>query len=661
MPSLYKSNNNDVVTIDLTSHPQNTPLGMLLAPGALPSTSPSTSNESYFGYFQEAQNAGHSTGENSSSMGPASSNVTLVAGWEHVSSTTSQSTQNGGIVQQQRHQQLGPIQRSGLVRLGDRLVRINGKDVADWSFREVMDALKELIFASSDTKSYNSQGGSGKKRLKSLGFAAPGTSEWSRGTNPTPPSLLPDSMLFGLFNSQQSTPVPHVVHTKRLYSFVSFIGRWRIVDESTSPTGQENDNVIDQVEENALESLLEQRLNKDPLFKNDDAVIDSQSEPPPPTRTTTKAKSFIQYEIKCHIVFRDPKAFQHKTDIHNRTNANIIQHSWSVWKRYSQFKSLDAELRATFGWQMDALDDGKGIVFPRTHGLEQLWYSVCNSGGILTSKLGVSNGIGEIGGSEANTEKKTSAIGAFQGSTGNGLLGYISNSIFGSGEKATTDMSGSGTFSTNTKEQNDDEASVNPTTSCPYPHQFMQKRQKEFAVYWSSVMQIEDIFEFSDINSHRFGSTMASFLEVDRILSTRRSTFASSVTAGHQYSTASRLDTPVIREEIGETYGLNLSPSRKMPVFGLREDDDVSILSDGTASFRDLEYHNNVTSPLRNVVDTESNGVEGNVSNERKLSSTSSAISAPSVNSQGVRRIGQTPRRVKQSAKPAFQRQFLSP
>jgi len=49
-------------------------------------------------------------------------------------------------------------------------------------------------------------------------------------------------------------------------------------------------------------------------------------------------------------------------------NKNTIHHSWSVWKRYSEFQSLDIELRHTFGWQMDATDDGKGIIFPGVHG-----------------------------------------------------------------------------------------------------------------------------------------------------------------------------------------------------------------------------------------------------------------------------------------------------
>ena len=146
MSFLHNNNNSstsdsNIVTIDLSHHPPNAKLGMLLAPGAVP-TSPQRN------------------GNNSSSSLPTSSTVTLVAGWEH-----------GGS-----NQQLGPIQRSGQIRLGDRLVRINGRDVTHWTFREVMDVLKEMITASNHHRENNK-----KRRLKTLGFAPSGTEEWSRG------------------------------------------------------------------------------------------------------------------------------------------------------------------------------------------------------------------------------------------------------------------------------------------------------------------------------------------------------------------------------------------------------------------------------------------------------------------------------------------------
>jgi len=150
---------------------------------------------------------------------PTSSNVTLVAGWEHGT-----------------NQQLGPIQRSGMVRLGDRLVRINGRDVTDWTFREVMDALKEMLITTTTTASSLEMKQQRKnKRLKTLGFAPSGTEEWSRGVIVGGEEFNSTSMLFGLFQSQESKVSPHVI-SKRLYSFVSFVGRWRVVVEDPTTT-----------------------------------------------------------------------------------------------------------------------------------------------------------------------------------------------------------------------------------------------------------------------------------------------------------------------------------------------------------------------------------------------------------------------------------------
>jgi hypothetical protein len=38
-----------------------------------------------------------------------------------------------------------------------------------------------------------------------------------------------------------------------------------------------------------------------------------------------------------------------------------IVYQWSVWKRYSDFESLNTALRQSLGWQMD------GIIFPSAH------------------------------------------------------------------------------------------------------------------------------------------------------------------------------------------------------------------------------------------------------------------------------------------------------
>ena len=167
-----------IVTIDLTKHPNNVPLGMLLAPGAGGTTSQSSDS---FGNYLIKELRDDNTSNNNL---PTSSNVALVAGWEHSNNNSSTA----------RH--LGPIQRSGLVRLGDRVVSINGKDITDWTFREVMDALKELR----DDNSTTSTERRNRVRLKSLGFAPSNTSEWLKGTNHHTTSTS-DTNFFGLFNS----------------------------------------------------------------------------------------------------------------------------------------------------------------------------------------------------------------------------------------------------------------------------------------------------------------------------------------------------------------------------------------------------------------------------------------------------------------------------
>ena len=140
-----------------------------------------------------------------------------------------------------------------------------------------------------------------------------------------------------------------------------------------------------------------------------DATTNEQS------ATTVERKPFIEYEIQCHLLFRDPNSFftnRHNTGLDSHNNRDV-HHSWSVWKRYSQLETLDEELRYDFGWQMDAFtkdnkDDNRaremgsilmssgereGIVFPSSHGLESWWYNVRNGGGVVNTLLGESGDI----------------------------------------------------------------------------------------------------------------------------------------------------------------------------------------------------------------------------------------------------------------------------
>ena len=539
-----------IVTIDLTKHPNNVPLGMLLAPGA--GGTSSQSSESFGNYLiKELRD------DNTSNNLPTSSNVTLVAGWEHSNNNNSTA----------RH--LGPIQRSGLVRLGDRLVRINGKDITDWTFREVMDALKEL--RDDNSSSTTTTGRRNRIRLKSLGFVPSNTSEWLKGTH-THTASTSDTNVFGLSNSQHTNGTKnnnntesmssHVIHSKRTYSFVSFIGRWRVAYESPSNT----DTVVDdndqqqrvesnnnsntdhslpnrQLSENST-SELERQLFKEPsmvvgkeeqpsssppmsLLQREESKGDATiNEQPTTTAATAERKPYIEYEIQCHILFRDPNSFftnRHNTGLNSHSNNNKDEHqSWSVWKRYSQLETLDEELRCDFGWQMDAFThdnkDGsasrevgsilgggerEGIVFPSAHGLESWWYNLRNGGGVVNTLLGESSNMVSVDRREKKSEVANRADQQQGSGWGSSLYSYFN------------------TASTNGIDRRNSTGTNNSHTSnnnCPIPIAFIERRQKELASYWSDLMKIEDIFEFSDVHSHKFGKTMAAFLEVDKLL-----------------------------------------------------------------------------------------------------------------------------------------------
>jgi hypothetical protein len=84
-----------VITVDLSSQPPQTPLGIILAP------------------------------LNSSSLSsPIQSKHTIVIGWTRP------------------YNRLGLLQTSGMVRIGDRLVAINNVDVREWTFEKVISVLK---------------------------------------------------------------------------------------------------------------------------------------------------------------------------------------------------------------------------------------------------------------------------------------------------------------------------------------------------------------------------------------------------------------------------------------------------------------------------------------------------------------------------------------
>ncbi|KAL3822942.1 hypothetical protein ACHAXA_011657 [Cyclostephanos tholiformis] len=586
----------DIVTVDLASHPPNAPLGMLLAPGA---------------------GGGGGGGGN---IGPTMSNVTLVAGWEHTHVNRDDDHDDGGgggaaLRNRNDRRRLGPVQRSGSVRLGDRLVRINGIDVTDWTFREVMDALREMVSSSpvaitttntnATTTNGNRTGRRNRTRLKTLGFAPSGSYEWSRGNKAISRSapVRPPSEArthFGMLldhhrddhitiHHEQERPShtpSHVpVHVRSRYSFTSYVGRWRAFDDPSSPG----------------------------------AVADGPS-------SSSSPATHVRYEIRCHILFRDPTSLRLSSSSSSRAvaadgnngggggRANDFHRTWSVWRRYSELRALDGELRSVHGWQMNAMNDGRGIHFPRPRSIESWWL-----------------GLGGGGGGARWGGRSSSSSPSFGTTDKNGTASMSGDDDVGR-DAATRERRSRG--------NDDDDDAANDASpppprhprvvgNCPVAPSFVDRRRGELAAYWTELMRIEAIFEFSDLE---FGKTMATFLGVDDgvLLLARKglggvgeSSTVTAATVTHQQQQqqqySSSTATSVIKafpfsvihehEETEMLPGISVGPSldpsylphaaRESPglisslslansniareILGFA-DDDVSILSDGTGA-----------------------------------------------------------------------------
>ena len=406
-----------------------------------------------------------------------------------------------------------------------------------------------------------------------MGFAPRHSREWNTDNNTT------------MYESENGGAVLESSllrqHERRGYTFTSFVNRWRVMMESVDDT----DVDFDEREE---DDELEQHLNKDPCNNknNNNKKPASNQSPAPP-------KPYIQYEIQCHLTFHTKSIRKNSTSSNSGNNT----YTWSVWKRYSELRLLDIELRGLYGWQMDALEEGRGISFPRERYLTTFWYDVYDA---------------------------------------------VNTFLFGE-----SSWSSDENINSNKDDVKDTTLKHPDTTNIqyPYPPQFISKRQKELQFYWSTLMRLEDIFEF-DIHHPKYSKVMSSFLQVDTILMKRSAA-----------SVASNRRPAVIREEIVESnddgvgYGELILPLGGIPILG-REEDEVSLLSDGTG-LRESSGALPLVDPIASSLRNGHNASYG----ERKLvggivSASSSVVSGSSANSK--RRMG--PRH---GAKPAFQREYL--
>ena len=290
-----------IVTINLSDHPPNTPLGVLLAPACPTYTTT-----------------------------PQQSTLTILAGWERLPSE-----QGGG---------LGPIQRTGQVRLGDRLVKINNVDVTARSFRQVMDMLKSMVHghdadSNNNKKDTKDSGNNYKKnnetkkpppKLQSLSFEvvpATGPAAFRQEQRRMRQQQHPEqngsghhgeiSSSSGLFDKSTSSPPRGGWgggNNGKLYSFSSTLRRARIRSSSEH-------------------------------LEDDDEYVGNRNQ-----SNVDVGGTHIEYEIVCRLSIRSQEELV-----------------WSVWRRYSAFKLVDEKLRKAYGWQIDALNDGWGLRFPGGH------------------------------------------------------------------------------------------------------------------------------------------------------------------------------------------------------------------------------------------------------------------------------------------------------
>ena len=486
--SSSRSNSGDgIVTVDLLNHPFNEPLGMLLAPGAGGGGAASAASES----------ATAAIANRSSS--PTTSNVILVAGWEH----DGPRRRNNGNKRRQQ-QRLGPIQRSGLVRLGDRLVRINNVDVTNWTFREGMDALKELVTTTTTTTTTGTTTSNRKRvKLKSLGFAQVGTFEYwknvhyANNNHASSPSMTrqqqqPSSSSTSSFHNLVNGDIQHnpylqaavaaerlKIIQRRRYKFTSYIGQWKaFVDDDNDHENKKNNVHV------------------------------------------------IKYEIKCHILFTNPPStLTGSSNRHNIVNNDGTSNNsgssvprtttWSVYKRYSELRTLDDELRALFGWQMNDANNQGGICFPSGHELETYWYNLVGGGGGGGGIGGMYSKLGSLMPSLPRICKSSQLITRQQQrrvptttTTMSTSGGESSSSVHYNDDTDNPECAANAAAAAATTNNNSD----NRNSPCPIPTSFINRRQSELTTYWSALMCVEDIFDFSNL---QFGLLMTKFLQVD--------------------------------------------------------------------------------------------------------------------------------------------------
>jgi len=222
--------------------------------------------------------------------------IIVVAGWEKLS--------NG---------RLGPVQTSGAVRLGDRLIQVNRIQIITLKFQDVMGMLRSLR-----------ENGS----LRSLTFVS--SKHLQKKQSGVDGGVVGNT---GISGNEERSVISKSLATqsslRRKYTFSSFITGFRI---NTGTPKTQNDTKI------SGSSLSEGSNNAGEKDKGNDK---------------DRSGPFVEYKIVCNLLTRGYGGEMTETT-----------QSWTLWKRFSQFQDLYEKLIHVYGWQLTNVETNSQTPFP---------------------------------------------------------------------------------------------------------------------------------------------------------------------------------------------------------------------------------------------------------------------------------------------------------
>ena len=98
--------------------------------------------------------------------------------------------------------------------------------------------------------------------------------------------------------------------------------------------------------------------------------------------TYVSKQTYVEYEVSCYLLLRGVTSAQAVATPSSSSDAlsDGQEIRWSIWKRFSEFKTLDTALRQTYGWQMNAItnngNNNDSSPFPSSHSLSSFFFKV---------------------------------------------------------------------------------------------------------------------------------------------------------------------------------------------------------------------------------------------------------------------------------------------